>query len=66
MGQPRSTRRMGEKPFPLKDQELTMLIAERASRLAQEHEVGPGRELDLWREAEAQVKRERGLDKASR
>jgi hypothetical protein len=52
---------MGEKPFPLKDQELTMLIAERANRLAQEHELRPGRELELWREAEAQVKREHGL-----
>jgi hypothetical protein len=48
-----------------KEPELTMLIAERASRLAQARQIGPGRELELWLEAEAQVKRERGLDKPS-
>ena len=37
--------------------ELTLLIAERASWLAREREFGPGRELELWLEAEAQVKR---------
>ena len=39
--------------------ELTLLIAERALQLALERRIAPGRELDLWLEAEAQVKRER-------
>jgi hypothetical protein len=38
--------------------ELTLLIAERANRLAQRHPLEPGGELKLWLEAEAQVKRE--------
>jgi len=37
---------------------LTLRIAERANRLAQERGIAPGCELDMWREAEAQVKRE--------
>ncbi|HZM36530.1 MAG TPA: DUF2934 domain-containing protein [Burkholderiales bacterium] len=58
---------MVERPQPgQKESELTLLIAERACRLAQERQIGPGRELDLWLEAEAQVKRERGLDKTRR
>mgnify|MGYP006171812081 CR=1 FL=1 len=53
---------MPDKPIPgQKESELTLLIAERANRLAQERQIGPGRELELWLEAEAQVKRERGL-----
>ena len=39
--------------------ELTLLIAERAQHLAQRRRLGPGRELELWLEAEAQIKRER-------
>lgn len=39
--------------------ELTLLIAERALQLALKRRIAPGRELDLWLEAEAQVKRER-------
>ena len=46
-----------------KDAELILLIAERACRLAQERDRGPGRELELWLEAEAQIKRERGPHK---
>lgn len=58
---------MPEKPIPgQKEPELILLIAERACQLAQARDRGPGRELDLWLEAEAQIKRERGLDKARR
>ena len=39
--------------------ELTLLIAERAQRLALERRILPGRELELWLEAEAEVKRDR-------
>ena len=39
--------------------ELTLLIAERANRLALKRRVEPGGELQLWLEAEAQIKRER-------
>jgi hypothetical protein len=39
--------------------ELTLRIAERALQLALRRRIEPGRELDLWLEAEAQVKRER-------
>ena len=38
--------------------ELTLRIAECAKRLAQERQLPPGGELALWREAEAEVKRE--------
>jgi hypothetical protein len=38
--------------------ELTLLIAERANRLALKRCIEPGGELALWFEAEAQVKRE--------
>jgi len=38
--------------------ELTLLIALRASRLAQQRAMPPGTELALWLEAEAEVKRE--------
>ena len=38
--------------------ELTLRIAERAKRLAQERQLPPGCELALWLEAEAEVKRE--------
>jgi hypothetical protein len=38
--------------------ELTLRIAERANRLAAARPPAPGRELELWLEAEAQVKRE--------
>jgi hypothetical protein len=44
---------------------LTLLIAERASRLCQKRQLAPGRELELWLEAEAQVKREIREAKAS-
>jgi hypothetical protein len=39
-------------------EELTLLIAERVDRLAQQRGMPPGSELALWLEAEAQVKRE--------
>lgn len=39
-------------------EELTLRIARRANRLAQQREVPPGGELALWLEAEAEVKRE--------
>lgn len=39
-------------------EELTLLIAVRARRLAEERDVPPGGELDLWLQAEADVKRE--------
>jgi hypothetical protein len=42
----------------MKTPELTLLIAERANRLAQRHPLKPGGELALWLEAEAEVKRE--------
>jgi hypothetical protein len=45
-------------PGPARIAELTLRIAERANRLAQERGMAPGRELDLWLEAEAEVKRE--------
>jgi hypothetical protein len=38
--------------------ELTLRIAERANRLAEQRDMTPGCELALWLEAEAQVKRE--------
>ena len=38
--------------------ELILLIAERANRLAQQRALPPGAELVLWREAEAEIKRE--------
>ena len=38
--------------------ELTLRIAECAKRLAEERQLPPGGELALWREAEAEVKRE--------
>jgi hypothetical protein len=43
-------------PSPLS--ELTLLIAERANRLASQHPARNGDELETWLEAEAQVKRE--------
>lgn len=46
-------------PAPARIAELTLRIAERANRIAQERGMAPGRELDLWLEAEAEVKRER-------
>jgi hypothetical protein len=38
--------------------ELTLRIAQRANRLAEQRDMTPGCELALWLEAEAQVKRE--------
>ncbi len=39
-------------------EELTLRIAERAYRLSQQHGPAPGCELELWLQAEAEVKRE--------
>ena len=39
-------------------EELTLRIAERAYRLAQQHGPAPGCELELWLQAESEVKRE--------
>jgi hypothetical protein len=46
-------------------EELTLRIARRANRLAQQREVPPGGELALWLEAEAEVKHELRERKAS-
>jgi hypothetical protein len=53
-------RRKVERAPPARAQvdELTLLIAECARRLAQERQLPPGCELALWLEAEAEVKRE--------
>jgi len=45
-------------PAPPHIDELTLKIAERANRLAQERAIAPGGELALWLEAGAEVKRE--------
>jgi hypothetical protein len=51
--------RKGESPSPAAHvDELTLRIAERVKRLAQERCMAPGCELELWQEAEAEVKRE--------
>jgi len=39
-------------------EELTLRIAERAYRLAQRHAPAEGCELELWLQAETEVKRE--------
>ena len=46
--------------------ELTLRIAERANRLAARRPLLPGHELELWLQAEAQVKRELRGDKSAR
>jgi hypothetical protein len=45
-------------PLPARIEELTLRIAERANRLAQRRALSPGCELELWLEAETEVKRE--------
>jgi hypothetical protein len=52
---------MEDRAHPVQEQlidELTLRIAERANRLAEQRDMAPGCELALWLEAEAQVKRE--------
>lgn len=51
-------RRKVERAARAQVDELTLRIAECAKRLAQERQLPPGGELALWREAEAEVKRE--------
>jgi len=55
------SRRSSLRGLPVQEQlidELTLRIAERANRLAEQRDMAPGCELALWLEAEAQVKRE--------
>ena len=51
-------RRKVERAARAQVDELTLRIAECAKRLAEERQLPPGGELALWREAEAEVKRE--------
>ena len=51
-------RRSTERNAPRPTAALTLRIAERVAQLARRREVPHGGELELWLEAEAQVKRE--------
>ena len=53
-----SERRSADRSAPHGTAPLTLLIAERVARLAHERHIPHGRELDVWLEAEAEVKRE--------
>jgi hypothetical protein len=44
-------------PPPARIEELTLRIAERANQLAELRALSPGCELELWLEAETDVKR---------
>lgn len=54
----RQERTRNVQPLPAHIEELTLRIAERAHRLAQRRALSPGCELELWLEAETDVKRE--------
>jgi hypothetical protein len=52
--------RKGNSGSTLSDEELHMLIAQAAYRLAQQRSFSPGHELDDWLAAEAEVKQSVG------
>jgi len=52
--------RKGNTGSTLSDEELHMLIAQAAYRLAQQRSFSPGHELDDWLAAEAEVKQSIG------
>ncbi len=52
--------RKGDSGAALSDEELHMLIAQTAYRLAQQRSFAPGHELDDWLAAEAEVKQSVG------
>jgi hypothetical protein len=53
--------RKGDSGAAVSDDELHMLIAQAAYRLAQQRSFSPGHELDDWLAAEAEVKQSVGL-----
>jgi hypothetical protein len=52
--------RKGDSGAALSDEELHMLVAQAAYRLAQQRSFAPGHELDDWLAAEAEVKQSVG------
>ena len=51
-------RRSSERSAPRATAPLTLRIAERVAQLSQKRHIPHGGELELWLEAEAEVKRE--------